>query len=231
MHILDQIFQGEQMYKIKFKSGEVKEFKTLVGADLRYAELFNHSFKNTSFRGADLRYADLREADLVNASFVDADLRDANLECSDLRNANFIGCNLTGARLGSAKLRNAEFGGANLTYANLHHVDANHASFINTTLHYTNLRYADLRNAYLLHADILDAGLNHCTSNSKNLYTIHHPSYIIVVTPTHFHIGCESHTRKQWELFTRDQIEYMDGEKALRFWYQSGVREILFELP
>ena len=65
------------MYKIKFKNGEIKEFKNLIGADLTDAYLV----------GANLTCADLTCADLRDAYLRDADLTDANLTGADLTGA------------------------------------------------------------------------------------------------------------------------------------------------
>jgi len=51
-------------YKIKFKDGSEKEFKTLRYADLSYANLRGANLRGANLRGADLRGADLRGANL-----------------------------------------------------------------------------------------------------------------------------------------------------------------------
>ena len=88
------------MYKIKFKDGLEKEFKSLKGAnlcraDLRRADLYGADLVGAILRGADLRGADLRGAylygaDLRGADLVGADLRRADLYGADLFNTNII---------------------------------------------------------------------------------------------------------------------------------------------
>ena len=231
MHILDQILQGDNMYKIKFKSGEEKEFETLEGADLRHAYLYKSNLSYTNFNGADLRHADLRDSDFLNSNFRNCNLEGADFFGSDLRNATLTDANLTGTILEYTKLRNADFRRANLSFANFYRAEAQHVDFRYCKLIGTRFEYTDLIDSYMQYAEIKSIQPNHCIANSKNLYTIHSPYYTIVVTPSHFHIGCESHPRRHWKEFTKERIERMDGEKALKFWYQSGVREILFELP
>jgi len=80
------------------------EASTLVGADLRGANL----------RTADLRGADLQDADLTGANLQDADLRWAVLFRTDLG-----GSDLRAADLSGASLRDADLGGADLRAADL----------------------------------------------------------------------------------------------------------------
>ena len=72
-------------------------FRSLYGADLRYADLYG-----ANLRGADLRYANLGGADL----------RYADLRYANLRGANLGGADLYGADLGGADLRGADLRGA-----------------------------------------------------------------------------------------------------------------------
>lgn len=76
------------MYEIKFKNGDVKEFKTLIGASLRGAILQWADLRGADLRGANLQWADLRRADLQGADLQGADLRGADLERANLSSAN-----------------------------------------------------------------------------------------------------------------------------------------------
>ena len=79
--------------KIKFFDGTTQEFVSLVGADLRGANL----------RGADLRGADLQRVDLQGADLPRVDLQGANLQRANLRWANLWGADLRGVNLNNAQ--------------------------------------------------------------------------------------------------------------------------------
>ena len=103
------------MYKIKFINGSVREFASLVGANLRGADLKGANLKGADLKYADLRhaglrYADLRDANLSGAKLVGADLSYADLSGADLRDANLSGASLRGADLRKANLSGADLG-------------------------------------------------------------------------------------------------------------------------
>jgi len=75
-------------YIITFLDGTIREFITLIRADLRGADL----------RGADLSGADLREADLYEADFRGADLRGADFRGANLKEVNLEGADLTNCK-------------------------------------------------------------------------------------------------------------------------------------
>jgi len=133
--------------EIKHKiTGEVLhtvESDSLIGANLKYADL----------RNANLKYADLRHANLENA-----DLYNANLTNADLRNAKLRNANLENTNLKYANLRNAYLRDANLEYADLKYAD-----LYNANLENTNLRNANLRNAYLRDVDLTSVKVNYMT--------------------------------------------------------------------
>jgi uncharacterized protein YjbI with pentapeptide repeats len=81
---------------------------TLVGAELRFADL----------SGADLWKADLRYADLWKADLSGADLSGADLSGADLRFADLSGADLRDTDLRGADLRDTDLQGANLRGAN-----------------------------------------------------------------------------------------------------------------
>ena len=89
-------------YIITFLDGTIREFITLIRADLRGADL----------RGADLSGADLREADLYEADF-----RGADLEGADFRGANLKEVNLEGADLTNCKGIISFTGGKHFAFA------------------------------------------------------------------------------------------------------------------
>ena len=91
---------------------------TLIGANLREADLCE-----TDLRGADLRWADLREVYLKYADLREADLRWVDLSGADLKGANLRDADLRGADLRGANLREADLSGADLKGANLRDAD------------------------------------------------------------------------------------------------------------
>ena len=70
-------------YEITFLDGSVREFDTLMGANLEGADL-----EEANLVGADLVGASLRDADLEGAILTGADLREADLEGADLKGTN-----------------------------------------------------------------------------------------------------------------------------------------------
>jgi len=109
------------MYEIKFLDGQVKMFKSLVGADLQRADLLGAYLQGANLQGAflqgaDLRMANLQEANLQEADLQGADLRMADLRMANLRRADLQGANLQGANLQGAYLQGAYLQGAYLQY-------------------------------------------------------------------------------------------------------------------
>jgi len=90
----------------------VSEADTLIGADLRWANLHR-----ANLSGADLSKADLREANLSWTDLSNADLSGANLSEVNLRDANLTGADLTGTDLSNADLSGADLTEADLTGA------------------------------------------------------------------------------------------------------------------
>lgn len=110
---------------------------SLVGADLR---------------GADLHKAVLAGADLQRAILIGADLRDANLAGANLHSAYLFRANLDNAVLHDARLDNATLINANLHSTDLHSTDLHSAGLIGA-----NLRGADLRGVSLTGANLHNA--------------------------------------------------------------------------
>ena len=55
---------------------------------------------------------------------------------------------------------------------------------------------------------------------TKHFVEIHH-YYVIQIIDTHIKIGCELHTRKEWEKFIDKEILAMDGKKGLKWWKEN----------
>ena len=73
------------MSTIKFLDGSEKQFETLVGADLRWADLWQADLRGANLQGADLGCADLIKADLEGANLAGVCFTGANLkECKNI---------------------------------------------------------------------------------------------------------------------------------------------------
>jgi hypothetical protein len=92
--------EKEIRYRIKFLAGTVKEFKTLVDANLEDADLRGSNLRNADLTNANLKYANLEDADLTNANLTNADLRGADLTNADLRYTNLTNTELITFNLG-----------------------------------------------------------------------------------------------------------------------------------
>jgi uncharacterized protein YjbI with pentapeptide repeats len=96
----------------------------LGSADLRGANLYRATLRDTALTDVDLRGADLGGAVLQNANLTDVGLERARLRDADLRAVAFLrtdlgaadlrGANLTGATLTDSNLRGARLDGAKL---------------------------------------------------------------------------------------------------------------------
>ena len=135
----------------------------------------------------------------------DANLQDANLQDANLQDANLQYANLQYAKLQDANLQDAKLQDANLQYANLQ---------------YANLQYANLQGANLQGANLQGAALIQVTGLE----------YTVILTPTHADVGCKHHTFEEWRNFTKEEINRMDGKKALKF-YPDLIRIIDFFRP
>lgn len=128
---------------------------SLVGADLREADL-----RGANLSEADLSGVDLSEADLRGAILNKADLGEANLSEADLR-----GSNLSGTDLGEANLSEADLRGADLGETDLSEADLREADLRGSNLSKTDLSEADLRGANLSGAkDVAQEQLATCRS-------------------------------------------------------------------
>ncbi len=180
------------------------EYANLSSADLRSADL---SFAD--LRSADLRYANLSSADLSFADLSSADLSSANLRYADLSSAN-----LRSANLSYADLRSADLSSADLSFADLRSAD---------------LRYADLRSANLSSTDLSESCLTNCVGNMIEVKTILLDTYPITYTAEVLQIGCERHDIGDWWKFSDEDIQNMDGDKALEWWgkYKTFIKRAI----
>jgi len=80
-----------------------------------------------------------------------------------------------------------------------------------------NLRYADLSYADLSSANLRSANLSSAVGNMREVKSLQCEKYLIVFTKERLFIGCESHTIKEWERFSDDEISKMDSD-ALEWW-------------
>jgi uncharacterized protein YjbI with pentapeptide repeats len=104
------------MIEIKNLDGkiiETVEGDTLMGVDLRWANLEGADFRGANLWRADLREANLWGADLRWANLFKANFEGADLSKAELAEANFRGANLWGATLWETNLEGADFRGAN----------------------------------------------------------------------------------------------------------------------
>ena len=153
-------------------------------------------------------------ADLSSANLRYANLRSANLRYANLRYANLRSANLRSANLSSANLRYADLRYANLSYANLRYANLSSA----------NLRYADLR-----YADLSESCLTNCVGNMIEVKTILLDTYPITYTAEVLQIGCERHDIGDWWKFSDEDIQNMDGDKALEWWgkYKTFIKRAI----
>src|SRR5215212_1021931 len=99
------------------------KYHTLLGFDLREANLQVANLGRADLRKAILVRADFREAILVRADLRGADLREAWLGAADLRGAILVRADLRGADLREAWLGGADLQGANFLEGDLRGAD------------------------------------------------------------------------------------------------------------
>jgi uncharacterized protein YjbI with pentapeptide repeats len=127
---------------------------SLVGENLREANLTEADFMRANLGGADLSGANLSKANLF-----EADLSRANLGGADLSGADLNGTHLTGAQLFNANLLEADLTGADLSGANLRKANLNAAVLWSADLTYAFLNSASLMDACLTQAQLYEANL------------------------------------------------------------------------
>ncbi len=75
-----------------------------------------------------------------------------------------------------------------------------------------NLRGADLSGANLSGANLSGANVFSVPASVAT------SNYNIFMTETHIKIGCQFHLISDWFAFSKESIERMDGDRALKFW-------------
>lgn len=159
------------------------------------------------------RGAEGKRLNLSGQCLAGADLRGAELE-----HGLFLGTNFEEAQMKSANLRHAVMERCNLTSASLFHAKLNHASLTNAKFVSTNLRQADLRGACLHGTDLRGASL-FTTRLPEKTWLILGDIYDIQITHgLWLKAGCQVHTPEQWRAFKRQEIQDMDGERAISFY-------------
>jgi hypothetical protein len=130
---------------------------------------------------------------------VEAAVREkAHLSCANLSDAYLGGAYLSGANLYGAYLRGANLSGANLYGAYLSGADLGAAD-----LSCANLSGAALPDGYRIAR--LDFG-----------------GWSVTVTPTHTHIGCQSHPNAGWLAWSPEDVAHMDPG-AKEWWTRHGA--------
>ncbi len=134
------------------KNDNETDADSVIGAQLRRANLRYASAESAFFAGADMLGADLTGADLLVA-----DLSKAYLPGSHLGGAFLLGADLRAANLADAHLEGAELTNANLRGANLHSTDLSGANLFGANLFGSNLADAHLKGTFLIHTDFRNA--------------------------------------------------------------------------
>ncbi len=151
----------------------------------------------------------LNGADLREVNFQKAGFEGANFEGASFRKANLWGVNFWGANLRGVNFREANLWGVNFWEANLQRAD-----FWGADLRGVNFWEADLRGAKYTNGIII--------GNSP--VQILNLEWWVFIMQDHIQIGCEIHSKKDWERFSDKRISLMDS-KALEFWrkYKKGI--------
>lgn len=92
---------------------------SLVGVNLKFADLSHADLRGEDLKGADLEKANLTEATLTNADLTQVCLRYANLRRAKLSETVLFGADLRDADLRGANLNNADMRGAQLQGADI----------------------------------------------------------------------------------------------------------------
>ena len=116
--------------------------------------------------------------------------------------------NLSDANLSGANLSGADLSRANLSRANLFGADLSGA----------DLSDADLFGADLFRANLSDADLFGARGNGKEIKSMQISKYAIAWTSTVLQIGCKQFPIEEWQKFTAEEIEKMDGKNSAELW-------------
>lgn len=114
---------------------------------MRGLDLPNEDLRNISLVGRDLRRANLRGANLYGTDLSKRDLTQADLRGANLENSNLTETNLSEVDLGDANLKNANLTKALIKYVHFGRADLRGADFNNAVFNDPLLRDSDLRGA------------------------------------------------------------------------------------
>lgn len=129
----------------RYAAGErIFSFSSLVGANLKGAQLDGIVLAGSDLKGACLDDASLAQTNLIGASFVETSLKRATITPAALGNADLFRADLEEANLQSAQCRDACLVNANLSRANLVETGFDNALFGFTKLHGTFLAFTHL---------------------------------------------------------------------------------------
>ncbi len=149
-----------------------KGLDSVVGAQLKRANLQYALASGAFLAGADMSGAKLHGADLGGAVLYGSDLRAIDLFAASLEGADLSAANLGGADLSAADLVNADLSGAELFNKSLVKGGTAHLEMANlqyANLNGANLFGADLRGAILMGARLSDANLSSSNLTDVNL--------------------------------------------------------------
>lgn len=152
---------------------------SIVGANIKEANLQRAIFREANLQKADLYKVDLQIADLnkvnlqwailIKANLQKAELGDANLFKCSLNKANLQGAYLAKANLQQAYLTEANLQGAALWSANLQGANLREANLKQTDLERANLEWADFKSAKLQKANFSGSSLKKANLLGANL--------------------------------------------------------------
>ena len=167
------------MYKVKFLDGTVKEFKTLVSANLSYADLSGANLRGANLLGANLSSVNLRDANLRDAKIRCADLSCANLSCADLSLANLSHANLSQANLSQSNLSQAKLRDAGLRYCtgNDNEVKSIQTGIYKAVIYKDVLSIGCQQHTFKEWADFNDSTIKEMDKNAYKFYTSKHMEY------------------------------------------------------
>lgn len=146
-----------------------------------------------------------------------------NLSCLNFNDANLEKCILTKCDLrksdfSRARLKHAMLNGCDMTNTNFSHVKFDYASLCYSSFLYTNFYEASLRLADLTGTNLKGAYLFGCRL-PENTWLIMGEEYSIQITHgLWLRVGCQNHKIEDWRTFRFEDIEAMDGLRAIKFY-------------
>lgn len=165
-----------------FTSRALKELKetgaledgSLVGLDLKGANLSNLDFsnanlKNVNFENAILEGCTFSNCDLTNTNFISTNLKGAIIENANFENTVLSKANLYSARLSKSKINNCDFLNANLQVSELIEVEINNCKLEGVNLTQANLTRSKIKNSKLLRSIFTSCNALNLTYERCNL--------------------------------------------------------------